>query len=73
MDNDFGLFQSPIYLGASLENGGLWNQDSIKDAPLYTAGSAFIGVDSPIGPIVLAYGRTEQNHESVYLSIGAVL
>lgn len=73
MDNDFGLFQSPIYLGASLENGGLWNHESIKEAPLYLAGSAFIGVDSPMGPIVLAYGRTEQDHDSIYLSIGAVL
>lgn len=73
MDNDFGLFQSPIYLGASLENGGLWNDEHFDDAPIYTAGSIFAGVDSPIGPIIFAYGRTEQNHESVYLSIGATL
>lgn len=73
MDNDFGLFQSPIYLGASVENGGLWNEESFKDAPIYTAGSIFAGIDSPIGPIILAYGRTEQNQESVYLSIGATL
>ncbi|RYU65065.1 serine protease [Aliivibrio finisterrensis] len=73
MDNDFGLFQSPIYLGASVENGGLWNEEHFSDAPIYTAGSIFAGVDSPIGPIILAYGRTEQNHESIYLSIGATL
>ncbi|KAB2823435.1 patatin-like phospholipase family protein [Aliivibrio finisterrensis] len=73
MDNDFGLFQSPIYLGASVENGGLWNEEHFSDAPIYTAGSIFAGIDSPIGPIILAYGRTEQNHESVYLSIGATL
>ncbi|MDD9176990.1 serine protease [Aliivibrio finisterrensis] len=73
MDNDFGLFQSPIYLGASVENGGLWNEEHFSDAPIYTAGSIFAGIDSPIGPIIFAYGRTEQNHESVYLSIGATL
>ncbi|MDD9158137.1 patatin-like phospholipase family protein [Aliivibrio sp. S4TY2] len=73
MDNDFGLFQSPIYLGASVENGGLWNEENFSDAPIYTAGSIFAGIDSPIGPIIFAYGRTEQNHESVYLSIGATL
>ncbi|OEF11566.1 patatin-like phospholipase family protein [Aliivibrio logei] len=73
MDNDFGLFQSPIYLGGSIENGGLWNGESFKEAPIYTAGSIFAGIDSPIGPIILAYGRTEQSHESVYLSIGATL
>ena len=73
MDNDFGLFQSPIYLGASLENGGLWNDEHFEDAPIYTAGSIFAGIDSPLGPIIFAYGRTEQSHESVYLSIGATL
>lgn len=73
MDNDFGLFQSPIYLGGSIENGGLWNDEIFKEAPIYTAGSVFAGIDSPIGPIILAYGRTEQSHESVYLSIGATL
>lgn len=73
MDNDFGLFQSPIYLGGSLEQGGVWNDEHFEDAPVYTAGSIFAGIDSPLGPIILAYGRTEQNHESVYLSIGATL
>ncbi len=73
MDNDFGLFQSPIYLGTSLEQGSVWNDEHFSDAPMYTAGSIFAGIDSPLGPIILAYGRTEQNHESVYLSIGATL
>ncbi|OCH14529.1 MULTISPECIES: patatin-like phospholipase family protein [unclassified Aliivibrio] len=73
MDNDFGLFQSPIYLGSSIEQGSVWNDEHFSDAPMYTAGSIFAGIDSPIGPIILAYGRTEQNHESVYLSIGATL
>jgi NTE family protein len=27
-------------------------------------------VDSPIGPIMFGYGRTEQNFDSVYLIIG---
>ncbi|MGF1906859.1 patatin-like phospholipase family protein [Aliivibrio salmonicida] len=73
MDNDFGLFQSPIYLGSSIEQGSVWNDEHFSDAPMYTAGSIFAGIDSPIGPIILAYGRTEQNHESIYLSIGATL
>ncbi|MBD1571307.1 patatin-like phospholipase family protein [Aliivibrio sp. S10_S31] len=73
MDNDFGLFQSPIYLGGSLEQGSVWNDEHFSDAPMYAAGSIFAGIDSPIGPIIFAYGRTEQNHESVYLSIGATL
>lgn len=71
-DNDFGLFSSPFYIGASLEYGGVWSDPDIKlpDAPLYTAGSVFAGVDSPIGPVMFAYGRTEHNYDSFYLIIG---
>ena len=71
-DNDFGLFTAPFYLGASVEYGGVWSDPDIgiEDAPLYKAGSIFAGIDSPIGPIMLAYGRTEHNFDSVYLIIG---
>ncbi|WP_394247664.1 patatin-like phospholipase family protein [Vibrio profundi] len=71
-DNDFGLFESPFYIGASLEHGGVWSDNDLKfnEAPMYTAGSIFAGVDSPIGPIILAYGKTEDNFDSVYLIIG---
>ncbi len=73
LDNDFGLFQSPVYLGASLEYGGVWNDPdfSLKNVPFYAAGSIFAGIDSPLGPIIAAYGRTESDHDSVYLIIGS--
>ncbi|WP_199437701.1 patatin-like phospholipase family protein [Vibrio owensii] len=72
MDNDFGLFEAPVYLGASLEHGGVWSDNDLKlhEAPLYNAASVFFGVDSPIGPIMLAYGRTEQDLDAVYLIVG---
>lgn len=72
MDNDFGLFEAPVYLGASLEHGGVWSDNDLKlhEAPLYNAASVFFGVDSPVGPIMLAYGRTEQNLDAVYLIVG---
>ncbi|MBY7994502.1 patatin-like phospholipase family protein [Vibrio fluvialis] len=71
-DNDFGLFTSPFYLGASIEYGGVWSDPDLRidTAPLYAAGSIFAGVDSPIGPIMFGYGRTEQNFDSIYLIIG---
>lgn len=71
-DNNFGLFTSPFYLGTSLEYGGVWSDPDItlRDAPLYVAGSVFAGVDSPIGPVMFGYGRTEQRFDSVYLIIG---
>lgn len=71
-DNDFGLFTSPFYVGASMEYGGVWSNPDIDydEAPLYAAGSVFAGVDSPIGPIMFGYGRTEQSYSSIYLIIG---
>ena len=71
-DNDFGLFESPFYVGASLEYGGVWSNNNLTfdEAPVYAAGSVFAGIDSPIGPIILAYGRTEDNFDSVYLIVG---
>lgn len=71
-DNDFGLFESPVYLGASIERGGVWTDNSLKlnEAPMYNAASIFAGIDSPIGPVMFAYGRTEEDFDSVYLIIG---
>lgn len=71
-DNDFGMFESPVYLGGSVERGGVWSDTSIKlsAAPMYNAASIFTGVDSPIGPIIFAYGITEENNKSLYLIIG---
>lgn len=58
------------YAGASLEAGGVW-QDSgdFFDAPLF-AGSAFIGADTPIGPVYLGYGHSEGGNDSLYLFLG---
>ncbi|MDA3139344.1 patatin-like phospholipase family protein [Vibrio metschnikovii] len=71
-DNDFGLFNAPFYLGASIEYGGVWSDPDVKidTAPKYVAGSVFAGIDSPIGPVMFGYGRTEQNYDSFYLIIG---
>ncbi|MGF1765580.1 patatin-like phospholipase family protein [Aliivibrio kagoshimensis] len=74
MENDFGVFESPVYIGATLEYGGVWSGKTVmNDANLYTAGSLFAGVKSPIGPIILAYGRTEKDYDSIYLILGKTL
>ncbi|SJN36181.1 putative patatin-like phospholipase [Vibrio casei] len=72
-DNDFGLFRSPVYLGASLEYGGVWADTNNKfdTSSMYMAGSVFTGVDSPLGPIILAYGQTEEQYKSLYLIVGS--
>lgn len=70
-DNDFGAFRSPVYLGGSLEQGGVWNSGNEIgwDASL-TAGSVFIGVDTNWGPLYLAYGHGEGDKNSLYLYFG---
>ncbi|MFA0697896.1 serine protease, partial [Vibrio sp. 10N.222.49.C9] len=68
-ENDFGMFQSPVYLGGSVEYGGVWSgpDKDIGDAPMFVAGSLFAGIDSPVGPIILGYGHTEDGMGAVYL------
>ncbi|ART81202.1 patatin-like phospholipase family protein [Oceanisphaera avium] len=70
-DNDFGAFRSPVYLGGSLERGGVWNKGTdVSWESALTAGSVFIGVDTNWGPLYLAYGQGERNKSSLYLYFG---
>ena len=66
-----GLFNVPVYLGASLEAGNVWNDlDDMSLDDLIVAGSGFVGVDTPLGPVYLAYGHAEGGNDSVYLFLG---
>ncbi|WP_417614283.1 patatin-like phospholipase family protein [Oceanisphaera sp.] len=70
-DNDFGAFRSPVYLGGSLERGGVWNTGAeVSWESALTAGSMFIGVDTNWGPLYLAYGHGEGDKSSIYLYFG---
>jgi len=61
----------PVYLGASLEGGQLWSRRSEVDVDdLVMAGSIYLAINSPIGPIHFAYGRTEDSVDAIYLSLG---
>ncbi|WP_299019084.1 patatin-like phospholipase family protein [uncultured Photobacterium sp.] len=75
LDQDFGLFKSTVYLGSSVEWGGVYNNSdlSLKEAPLYFAGSVFSGITTPLGPLIVAYGQTEQNHGAFYVFFGGAL
>ena len=59
------------YAGASLELGNVWQDtgDIGFDDTIF-AGSAFIGADTPIGPIYLGYGHAESGDGSLYLFLG---
>jgi NTE family protein len=61
----------PVYVGASLEAGNVWRDrhDASFD-DLIHAGSVFLGVDSPIGPVYLGVGVGENNQRAFYLQVG---
>jgi NTE family protein len=59
------------YVGVSAELGNVWQQS--RDVSLgssIAAGSIFLGFDTPIGPLYLAYGRDEHGGQSVYTYVG---
>lgn len=67
--NDIQFFKA--YAGASLELGNVWqNTGDIGFDDTIFAGSAFIGADTPIGPLYLGYGRNDTGEGSLYLFLG---
>lgn len=67
------LFALPAYIGTSIEAGNVWNSraDVGIDSLIY-AGSVFVGIDSPLGPIFFGYGQAEGGNDSFYLSFGSL-
>jgi len=71
LDNHFGSFKSPVYLGFSVERGNVWNDKSeINWDDMRSAGSIYLGSDTFLGPIYLAYGQTDSDDDSFYLMFG---
>jgi len=62
------------YLGASLEYGRV-RDPLVKDNPSgwQTGGSFFIAVDTPLGPVYLAYGAATGGNHSAYFFLGRPL
>jgi|VirMetMinimDraft_7_1064189.scaffolds.fasta_scaffold09370_3 NTE family protein len=78
-ENRFSVFNSPFYLGASLErgqvHGNMIRLDSLaNETDWIWASSVFAGWDSPFGPVYLGYGRAEDDINgrayNYYLSLG---
>ena len=65
----FQLFES--YAGVSLEAGNVWQtSEAASFDDTINAGSLFLGFDTPIGPLYLAYGRTDTDQQSMYIYLG---
>jgi NTE family protein len=68
-----GLFDIPLYLGASLEAGNVWQTRSeITFDSLLVNGSVFAGYDTYFGPLFLGAGFAEDGDTSFYLFLGAL-
>jgi len=61
----------PTYIGATAELGNTWqNRSDISFDNSIFAGSAFIGVDTFIGPIYTAIGLAEGGQRALYFYVG---
>lgn len=66
-----GMSQYPLYLGVSLEKGGVTDKDehlTIKE--LVSSGSVFLGTNTVIGPAAIGVGATEDGDKAIYLFVG---
>jgi NTE family protein len=64
-------FTIPLYAGGSLEVGGAWmDTDEISSDSLISAGSLFLGADTPLGPFYLGAGFADADHVSLYMMLG---
>jgi NTE family protein len=67
-----GLFEVPLYLGASVEAGNVWERRAdMKIESARVNGSLFVGLDTYIGPVYVAAGFAESGRTNFYLFFGA--
>jgi NTE family protein len=63
-----------IYAGGTLEAGNVWQRaDGTSAKGVIFSGSAFLGIDSKLGPVYFAYGRSEGGRSAFYLYIGSAI
>ena len=69
---DFQLL--PVYAGLSAEYGNVFpSRSAIGLEDGIAAGSVFLGADTLLGPLCLAYGRAEGGRGNYYLALGQPL
>ncbi|MEM7612498.1 MAG: patatin-like phospholipase family protein [Pseudomonadota bacterium] len=62
---------APTYAGLSVEAGNVWDdRDDIGRETLRFAGAIFVGSDTALGPVYLAWGFAEGGQDTVYLTLG---
>ena len=72
----FGVFDTPLYMGFSLETGEVWGEDASSEnnkfeaKNLSTSASLYVAADTFLGPLYLAYGQADDGESSFYLYLG---
>ncbi len=68
-----GLFDFPLYLGASLEAGNVWrNRNEISWGSMHKDASLFLGLDTLLGPVYFGAGFDQSGKQALYLLLGHV-
>lgn len=62
-------WEFPVYLGVQYETGNAWLRRSDID-DLRHSGGVFFGVDTPLGPLYLAYAHGDGGENQGYLFLG---
>jgi NTE family protein len=66
---DLALF--PAFAGVSFEVGNVWeNRRDMNLHDTVVGGSLWAGVDTPVGPIYVGYGRAERRQDAFYVFLG---
>jgi len=69
----FLMLALPVYVGGSIEAGNTFESvRSIRAKELTIAGSVFLGIDTPLGPLYIGYGVAEGGYDSGYLRLGQI-
>ena len=69
----FLMLSLPVYVGGSIEAGNTFERvEAMRARNLIVAGSVFVGIDTPLGPLYIGYGMAEGGHDSGYLRLGQV-
>ncbi len=67
----FGVLDSPLYAGFSLEVGNTWNDnDGFETDDLKKSATIYVAADTFLGPFYLAYGISNRGESSGYLYLG---
>jgi len=67
----FGSLNAPLYAGFSLESGQAWDKgDAFTYDSVKKSATAYLAADTFLGPLYIAYGVSDDGHDSFYLYLG---